>query len=351
MLVTSAAALIESMPFILAGAALQRVPLRWSARVLPYLGCGCGSGPSARSLPAAAAAWLVFGPAVAAARLVAAMLVDRFRPGRSACEFERDPPLAQLAAVAPFAVAGSALALLAPAIGASHGAPSLAFGALAAFVSAPCAIGAIGFASAVRASAPQFAYAFLCIAGIADARVFLRKPHAHARHDSLAYAIAALACAFVAAKHGGGLVHPRLALCLWPCAAACAVLAYRYRGHAWPALRIAPAIMLVGTILAAPPPVYHVTETTLADAFPGERIDFTGMLTRTGTAATLVRYAITCCRADAAPIVIRLERRAPASLHGWVRARGMLVNGASGLALHASELTPVATPADPFVYR
>lgn len=351
MLVTSAAALIESMPFILAGAALQRVPFRWSARALPYLGCGCGSGPSARSLPAAAAAWLVFGPAVAAARLAAAIAVDRLRLRRSACEFERDPPLAQLAAVVPFAVAGSALALLAPAIGASHGSSALALGAIAAFLSAPCGIGAIGFASAVRSSAPQFAFAFLCIAGIADARVFLRRMHTHSRHDALAYGIAAFACALVAARHGGGLVHPRLALSLWPCAAACAFLAYRYRKHSWPAIRVAPAIMLAGTILAAPPPAYHATETTLADAFPGERVDFTGVLTRTGNAATLVRYAITCCRADAAPIVIRLERIAPASLHGWVRARGVLVNGSSGIALRVSSMAPVAAPADPFVYR
>ena len=279
------------------------------------------------------------------------MLVDRFRPGGSACEFERDPPLAQLAAVAPFAIGGSALALLAPAIGAAHGAQAAIFGAAAAFASAPCALGAVGFASAVRASAPQFAYAFLCVAGIVDARAFMRKPHLHARHDALAYAIAAAACALVAAKHGGGLVHPRLALFLWPCACACAVLAYRYRAHACGALRIAPLVMLAGTMFAAPPPAYHATETTLADAFAGERIDFTGVLTHTANAATIVRYAITCCRADAAPIVIRLEQSAPPALHGWIHAHGILVDGTSGLMLRTSSLTPVAAPADPFVYR
>lgn len=279
------------------------------------------------------------------------MLVDRFRPGRSACGLERDPPLAQLAAVVPFAVAGATLALLAPALGATHGAAAVTLGAVAAFFSAPCAMGTVGFASAVRASAPQFAYAFLCIAGIADARTFMRTRHDHARHDALAYGLAAAACALVAAKHGGGLVHPRLALLLWPCAAACAVFAYRYRAHACAALRIAPAIMIAGTILAAPPPAYHATETTLSDAFPGERIDFTGMLTRTGTTVTLVRYAITCCRADAAPIVIRLERSAPLATHGWVHAQGVLVTGASGLSLRVASLTPIAAPADPFIYR
>jgi uncharacterized membrane protein YcgQ (UPF0703/DUF1980 family) len=98
-------------------------------------------------------------------------------------------------------------------------------------------------------------------------------------------------------------------------------------------------------------PEYHATETTLSDAFAGERVDFTGVLTRTGDAATLVRYAITCCRADAAPVVIRLLDAPPAAAHGWMHARGVLVAREDDLRLRADALTPIAPPADPFVYR
>jgi len=134
------------------------------------------------------------------------------------------------------------------------------------------------------------------------------------------------------------------------CAITCGVLAYRYRSEQNPRLRIAPAIMLAGAVLAAPPPEYHATETSLESAFFGERIDFTGVVTHTGGATTLVRYAITCCRADATPIVIRLERNVPA-LHGWMHARGVLVQTANGLRLRADSMNAIAPPADAFVYR
>ena len=62
--------------------------------------------------------------------------------------------------------------------------------------------------------------------------------------------------------------------------------------------------MLAGVMVAAPPPAYTMTETTLTDLFPGERLDFTGRLARNGDSAALVRYAITCCRADATPVAV-----------------------------------------------
>ncbi len=108
--------------------------------------------------------------------------------------------------------------------------------------------------------------------------------------------------------------------------------------------------MIAGAILTAPAPEYHATQTTLADAFAGERLDFTGVATQTGGATTLVRYAITCCRADAAPVVVRLSRAQP-NLRGWVRARGLLTGDASGLRLRVEELQTIPAPADPFVYR
>jgi hypothetical protein len=351
-LVTSAATLIESVPFILAGAALQRLPLRCGARMPAYLGCGCGTGPAARSLPAAAAAWLVFGPAVAAARFGAAVLFDRVRRPDARCEHAHDAALGQFAAIAPLAIAGAVSALLAPALFGVRHVPALAFagGAVFAFFASPCGIGAVGLAAAVRGAMPAAAAGFLCVAGIADMRTWLRAKPADSGHDAFAYALAAAACALVAARGGGGLIHPKLALLLWPCAAACFALAARYRGEVCAKLRVAPAIMLLGAVLAAPPPEYHATETTLADAFAGERIDFTGLVTQTGSATTLVRYAITCCRADAAPVVVRLQKPLPA-LKGWMHARGMLVNDGGELRLRADQLRPVAAPADPFVYR
>lgn len=345
--------LIESVPFILAGTALQQLPFRWNARIVPYLGCGCGAGPSARSIPAAIATCLVFGPIVAALRVCAALAVDCISTRLRQCRHDESGVLAQLSLIAPVAVLGAVVSLFGTALLASRSAPAvtMANGAILGFALAPCGLGAIGFAAAMRSVAPAAAAGFLCVAGIFDLRTWLRAKHSVAKHDALAYAVAGVACAIVAARSGGDLVNPKLALVLWPCAAACIALAYRYRTEAHAKARIAPIIMLVGTVLAAPPPEYHATETTLADAFAGERIDFTGALTRTGNAATLVRYAITCCRADAAPIVIRLERRPQLSLHGWVRARGTLVETTDGLRLRTDALQQIAPPNDPFVYR
>jgi hypothetical protein len=353
LLVTSAAMLLESAPFILAGTLLAPAALRRSGWVVPYLGCGCGTGPSARSLPAAAAAWLVFGPLVALARLGAAIAVDRVR-SRDACERDHHAcVLAQLASLTPLALIGAVFALLAPALFGSHPLPNVAFAgaAIAAFLMAPCGIGTVGLAAAMRGAMPAACAGFLCVAGILDLRTWMPKgTHDGEQHDVLAYALAACACAITAARSGAGLVHPKIALTLWLCAAAFAVLTVVHRSRQCARLRLAPAIMLAGTILSAPPPQYHATETMLPDAFAGERIDFTGVVTHTSGVTTLVRYAITCCRADAAPVVLRLVR-APRTLHGWVHARGTLVERASQLELLTDRLDRVDAPADPFVYR
>jgi hypothetical protein len=352
LLVTSAATLLESAPFILAAAALVRVPLRWSSQMVPYLGCGCGAGPSARSLPAAAAACLIFGPFVAGARLAAAIAVDRLLLKPAPCSHRGDSLLNQLAMVAPLAIAGAVAVSFAPVLFDARASRFLSFaaGALAAIIISPCGIGTIGFAAALRGTLPAAAAALLCVAGIFDLRTWMRSSHATDNHDALAYAIAAISCALVAARGGAQLVHPAVALALWPCAIACAMFAYRYRFEQHARLRIPPLIMLAGAVLAAPPPEYHATETSLLDAFAGERVDFTGKITQTGDATTLVRYAITCCRADAAPVVIRLASSAPWA-HGWMHARGVLVQTSGGLRLRADSLSAVAPPADPFVYR
>jgi len=351
MVVNAAAMLLESAPFILAGAIAVRISARLGRHVVPYFGCGCGSGPSARSLPAFAAAWIVFGPFVAAARLGAAIVVERYISKR-ACARNHASMLADLAAIFPFALGAAALAPLLPAVAGSHAPPELAgaVAALVAFVASPCALGAIGIAAVARQSAPAAAVGFLCVAGIFDLRTWMRAREDTGGHDCIAYALAAIACALVAIRNGAALVNPRIAPALWICAIVFAYLAHRYRMRARPALRIAPAVMLAGCILAAPPPIYSATETTLADGFPGEQIDFTGTLVRSGNAWTLVRYAITCCRADAAPVAIRLD--SAVKLHGsWAHARGTLVRHDGELRLRIDSIEAVAAPADPFIYR
>src|SRR5579884_3400205 len=156
LLVTSAATLFESAPFILAAAVLTHLPLRWNARIAAYLGCGCGVGPSARSLPAAAATALVFGPLVAGARLAAAIAVERFSRPRHQCSQREVAFLSELQLVAPVAVLGGCAALFVPVIGGLHSTPLGAFaaGAVAAFTMAPCALGGVAFAATLRTLTP-----------------------------------------------------------------------------------------------------------------------------------------------------------------------------------------------------
>ena len=349
--VNAAAMLLESAPFILAGAIALRAPRRWSGHIAAYLGCGCGAGPSARSLPAAAAAWITFGPLVAAARLAGAILIECALRKRD-CTHARSSVLAQLGGIWPLAIGGAILVPLFPAIVGAHAPLAIVFAvaALIAFVSSPCGLGTIGIAAIARTVAPAAAAGFLCVAGIVDLRTFVRARQTHNGHDCLAYALAALACALVAMRSGAALVNPKIAIALWPSAIVFAYLTLRYRQETCAALRVAPAIMLAGCVLAAPAPVYRATETTLSDAFAGERVDFTGVVVRSANVTALVRYAITCCRADATPIVIRLD--SPPKLQGgWAHARGTLVQRSEGLRLRTDSIESVSAPADPFTYR
>lgn len=347
----AASVLFESAPFVFAAVAAARFAPSWARRVVPFLSCGCSRPPAALSLPAAAASWLLFGPAIALGRLAAAVLCSRLQKN-DACAVE-STALVELAGIVPFAAGAAAIACATGAVPAlRHLSVPIAFaaGCAAAFLAAPCGIGAVALAGSLRAASPPAAYGFLCIAGLADLRTFVRRsPVAHA-HDAVAYASLAAGCALVAIRNGAGLVHPHFTAALWACAVASLALAIRFRRRAHGALRGAPALMLAGAVFAAPAPQYHATETTLSDAFPGERVDFTGLLTRTGSASTLVRYAITCCRADAAPVVLRLER-APRDAEGWMHARGVLEGVDGRLRLRADSLHAVRAPADPFVYR
>lgn len=351
-LATSAAALLEATPFLLAGAALQRAV--GSAAVGPYFGCGCEPGPSARSLPAALATCLAFGPLVAAARVAAATLVAR-RIGRvgGGCPHRAAGTLVSLAALLPAAataaVANLALSSVDPAR--LPGPLQLAGGAVLGFFGAGCALGTVAVAAALHARAPLASWAFLCISGIVDVRALPRRHDADRGHDGFAYALLAFAAIATGVRHGGGLVHPAMSLALECGGVAMAVAAWRYRRSRNGRLRMAPLLMTVGLVVAAPPPVYRATETTMSDLFAGERLSFTGQLSQAGNEAALVRYAITCCRADAAPVVVQLARAPSYSTGTWLRADGVIEIFAGRARLRAARLSRAAPPDDPFVYR
>jgi hypothetical protein len=348
---TASATLFESTPFILAAVLAERfVRVR---RALPLLGCGCGGGPAARSLPAAAATWLAFGPWVALARWAAALAVGRLIE-RNRCR--HDAPgsaLDGLAGLVPYALVAGVAAHLAALAGPAlpDGPAGVAAGAVAGFVLGPCGLGVVGIAGALRAISPGCAAGFLSVAGIADARAFARSHRHAAAHDGTAYALAAIACAAVAARGGAALVHPRFSLALAGCAAAFAVLAWRHRRARGARTAFAPALMCVALVLGAPPPAYRATATTLADAFPGEPLAFEGVVSRRDGATALVRYAITCCRADAAPVVVRLANGVDARDGTWLSARGTLVERSGELRLQVERADPLAPPSDPFLYR
>lgn len=356
-LAASASALFEAAPFLLGGMLIARL-LRTDA-ALGYVGCGCGRGPSARSLPAAAATALVFGPLVALGRFVAAVAVARFGArvsGRHpACaDCARPTLLGELAALLPAALtAGAAMQLTAWLDLSTLPSPLLlAGGALLGFAAAPCGLGAVAIAGALRVRAPLAAIAFLCVAGIVDARTLGSSSRSHAgEHDALAYALLALALGIVASHHGDALVHPAIAGALGLCAVAAATCAGLHRKRQNARMRPAPLIMLLSALIAAPPPAYRATETTVTDLFPAERLTFTGVLSRDAHAAALVRYAVTCCRADAAPVVVRLTR-SPAFAPGtWLRVDGVVESRSGELRLDPRHVARIAPPTDPFIYR
>ncbi|HEY1884403.1 MAG TPA: hypothetical protein VGG51_15345 [Candidatus Cybelea sp.] len=157
-----------------------------------------------------------------------------------------------------------------------------------------------------------------------------------------------MALGAVALRGGDALVHPALAPVLGFSAAIALAGAARHRREISPAQRAAPILMLAGLFTAAPPPPYYATETTLSGLFPGERLTFTGTLVRDGSHIAVVRYAITCCRADASPVVVRLDRAPPYEAGTWLRVDGRIDGD---LRLKAARTQRIAPPIDPFVYR
>lgn len=354
-LASSASALIEATPFLFASAALSII-LKRRRHIAEYFGCGCGAGPSARSLPAAAATWLLFGPYVALARFGAAAITGAVL-SRCRTHGRRDNAgelraLGDLAAVVPAALFAGATAQLSALFDTSHLSPieSAAGGALFGFVAAPCGLGAVAIAGALRQRDPISAAGFLCVAGIVDVRALRARSHVRPAADVFAYLMLASALAIVAWRRGDALVHPAFAMPIACCAVAAACLALFSRRQRCAPVRVAPAVMLAGALLGAPPPRYHATETTMRDVFAGERLSFTGTLVRGSVSSAIVRYAITCCRADAAPIVLRLAH-APAYASGtWLRVEGVIEDRAGAIQLQAQRVQRIAAPHDPFLY-
>ncbi len=364
-LATAASSLFESMPFILAGAALAVVSPAFGRRMVEFLGCGCGSGPSARSIPATAAAWLTLGPQIALARFGAATFLAkaRLRAGPQSCADNNDLNLLHtLWDLLPCVLcAGVLLHIVSLYIDAprSFTLPlAVLSGVGLGFFTSPCALGTVALAAVLSTIQPFAASGFLAVAGIADLRTMLpRANHTHRPteqewNDPLAYALCAFACAAAALHHGATLVNPRFTPALWICAARCGWLAWGLRTFGRNVrAQLAPALMIVGLLLGAPAPVYHATETTLTNAFAGEHVDFTGMVSSRDGHAALVRYAILCCRADAQPIAIRLRGQLRLAAGNWVRASGTIVTENGQFALQVHDLAHVSAPVDPFVYR
>lgn len=352
-LASACAVLLESLPYLCASAILERVSARFARPALAYLGCGCGQGASARSLPATAAAWMLFGPWVALARWVAAIFVSFRTRANVQHETHGAPLAADLAVLAPPALLCGMLVTFAPMLDLAHRSPlaQLAAGAVLGFAAAPCALGGVALAAALRVQSPLACAAVLAIAGIADLRVWFPTPHVRVAADRATYAFLAGACAIVAYQHGAALVHPHLTLALWFACACCALFAYRFPPAAHTSQRALALGALVLCVLGSPPPPESATEATYDDAYAGERIDFTGRYEEHDGFAQLVRYSITCCRADARPIGVRLSQRIARRSGTWLRARGVLHETNGGLELAPAAISPVEPPGDPFIYR
>jgi hypothetical protein len=347
----TAGTLLEALPFVALGAALRGVRIRGVdvARLATFAGCGCGRTPGALALPVAALTVLAFGPVVALARAVAALaLARRRRPHGHA---ESGEPLDELAALVPYAVLGAAAAQLLRGSVATHAlAPPLAFAAgAAAGAFSGCALGAVAAAAALRGAAPWCAAGILCAAG-----VFARPSAGGARAlpcaPLWAAALAAAAAVAVAAQGGDGLVHPHLAVA--GCAGVLFIALRAVRAPGGSVSALAPAIVAAALLLRAPAPAFTPEAATVAGAYAGAPVRFTGVIRRARDGTwMLVRYAITCCRADAAPDALALERDPGIAPGTWAALDGVWVAAPRGLRVHARRLRAVETPRDPFIYR
>ncbi len=364
-LASAAGTAFEAAPFVLAGLYLRGS----GARRLAALGsCGCGAIPGALGLPALALCWLSFGPVLAGLRLAAAGAgLFIFRNVRAPGDPEPDA-LAELERVtlAAFisALACEALRAMGESAGLGPFGAALAFAAGAcAGALGPCASAAVATAAGLRASSAPAAAGLLATAGIlpllprgSRAQPFgAARPAARCaprRSGRLAYVTLALACGALAANGPGGFVHPRLLPAIALAALACLALALRGGKRAsTSATLLLPLALLAAPLAGSPVPRRSVAAGNLADAFAGASLDFSGSAQTRDGRTLLVRYAITCCRADASPIALALDRSLGVRDGTWIEAGGTVVRDGSALALHAARWRVAPQPADPFVYR
>jgi len=345
----AASTLFESVPFILAASFARRLFPKCGETLSALLSCGCVRGPGARSLAVFGLTALTFGALPAVIRLCAALVVAR-RSSVQNCESQTSP-LAEVCDILPYAIGGSVVStIIGPAFHMhAGGVAGFVFGCIVGFF-APCTLGAIALAATLRHVAFPAAVGILLTSGIIGVRTFERRPAA-AMHDGFAYVIACGACVVLAASRGATLLNPRFTIALWLSAAAFIALAIVYRDRRNKALRWAPALMVAGTVCSHVSPAYTITETTLSDAAPGDAMNFRGAVMRDGHNDALVRYQITCCRADAQPVVVRLQRRLAERTGQWVDVSGTLISDAAGIALNVRAYRRVAAPEDPFIYR
>jgi len=367
-LASAAGTAFEAAPFVLVACFGGSPRVR---RLTSLASCGCGPLPGALGLPALALCWLAFGPLPALARLVAALgALVLFRP---VCDAGLEPdPLAELEAITLAAfVSAAGCEALRGANGTAHPgafAASIAFlvGACLGILS-PCASAAVATAAGLRGTSLAASAGLLATAGIVP-RVLFRSiarrtpflaaglpPTRRAGRDGrIGYALLGCGCAALTARGAAGFVHPRLLPALAIAAALCLCLALR--GSLAPRTKasLALPLALLGALVAGSPlPRESIDVTNIGAAFPGASLHFTGVAEERGARTVLVRYAITCCRADASPVAVLTEQRLRVRDGAWIEASGTIVRDGDGdrLVLRPEKWREIPQPADPFVYR
>lgn len=378
-LAAAAGTILEATPFIVGAALLPRVAL---FRFLPSLACGCGGAlPSALALPAIALTWLAFGPAVAIARIVAALsvwLVTRLpRAARSVgrhrettlahggdrgssqtqADAEAPDPLADLATLG---VASFVAALFSELLR-SHQIPlqgpasigvSFTLGCFAGAI-APCATAGVGAAMALRTADPAAAFGLLATSGLFRFRLRIRKgPNRDdgtlARDAHFAFAGLAAIGLWLSIHGTQGLLNPRLAVLVVAGCALCAWSALRGRRTSSRIPMLAPAVLAIALIVGSPPPAESAA-TIPFDLYPGRAVAFVGHVAK-DRPDRLVRSAILCCRADAQTLSLTLDRRLAAGAGTWVSVRGIAIVKDGAFVLRTDTVRAVAPPADPYLY-
>jgi hypothetical protein len=372
-----AGTLFEAAPFVLVAEAL---PLGGRFGLRPFgqgfgifvalASCGCGGPlPGALSIASIGLCWLTFGPAVALARTAAglALVYGNRRRNRTSGHAEPPDALGELLALAPSA----ALAAILSGAVASHAGASWAtpFGRAAAFglglvlgCIAPCGTAAVAMAAAFAPHLMAAAAGILVTGGLAPRLLRFggaspgpggrcrETPGLEAvRRIDLARLALAVSLATLALRGPRGFVNARLVP--FEGVAAGVALLGRRRPPQPPNAMLVPALLFAALAAGSPEPSYVANETHLDDAFAGERVIFTGVAHRDGATSIVQRFAITCCRIDAAPVAIRTSAPLAVADGTWVSASGVLAQSPSGLLLRTSDWRRVARPADPFVYR